>query len=132
MGGEIVLWRVPLRWFGPVLLGLGFQIVLQLGREHVLSQRLLYLVDQPDSQDRLGILARNLGNQLIGDFIVEQSLRLRTVALGHCCNGHRTSVHSSSHDPSTLKTLTGFIASNVKYAVLLVHHSGTLLLAPRI
>ncbi|KHJ60450.1 hypothetical protein NCPPB3923_24055 [Burkholderia glumae] len=49
MGGEIVLWRVPLRWFGPVLLGLGFQIVLQLGREHVLSQRLLYLVDQPDS-----------------------------------------------------------------------------------
>lgn len=48
------------------MLGLGFQMVAQLGREHALSQLLLELAGQPRfAQDRLRILALNLGKQLI-------------------------------------------------------------------
>ncbi|AIC87912.1 hypothetical protein BTRA_636 [Burkholderia thailandensis USAMRU Malaysia  len=90
---------------GPALLGLGCQMVAQLGREHALGQLLLELAGQPRfAQDRLGILALNLGKQLIDQLIGKQLWCLRILALlAHCCIGHRTLVPLSSHDLSTLK-----------------------------
>lgn len=93
---------------GLALLGLGFQMVAQLGRKHTLGQLLLELAGQTRfAQDRLGIFALHLGKELIDQLIREQLRRLRILALlGHCCFGHRTLFPLSSHDLGTLN-LTG-------------------------
>jgi hypothetical protein len=82
------------------LLGLGIEMVRQLGRQHALGQLFLELAGQARfAQDRFRILVLHLRQSLVNQFVWQQlgGFNFGLVGLAHCF-GHDLLLSLSSHD----------------------------------